>query len=91
MSAKIVEPVCPTRLSHAKPFGNGLGNIIYFQYIYLKINLIIYKMIEFKVYPTFFSMWIEIGKRDQIQDASSENDVAYCFVCDRIRGDDAMQ
>jgi len=43
------------------------------------------------VNPHFSPTWVEIGKRDEIQDASSENEGAYCFVCDRVRVDDATQ
>ncbi len=34
-------------------------------------------------------MWVDIGKRDELQGATSENKGTYRFVRDRVRIDDA--
>jgi hypothetical protein len=36
-------------------------------------------------------VWVEIAKRDEIQGVSSENEGAYCFVCDRVRVEDTTR
>jgi len=52
-------------------------------------GIVIVKRLGGILNPHFSSLWVEIGKRDETQDASSENEGAYCFVCDRVRVDDA--